>query len=151
MRKYLILILLTLGLPLAATNLVITHQSGADLLQNVATIGKLVFVDNDLQLLDKAGNLLATESIASIRKITFRANDDTAVEDTQLEDQIVIYPNPTHDLLMIRGIEAQTLRVYDMQGRMVHHANGTQIGVSHLSAGNYLLQIGTQVVQFIKK
>lgn len=151
MRKYLTLIVLAVCLPLAAANLVITPQSGADLLHNVAAIGKLVFVDTDLQLIDKAGNLLATEPIANIRKITFQTSDDTAVEDTQLDDHIVIYPNPTHDLLMIRGIEAQTLRVYDMQGRLVHHANGTQISVAHLSAGNYLLQVGTQVVQFIKK
>ena len=64
---------------------------------------------------------------------------------------IVVYPNPTQDVLMIQGIEAQALRVYDLQGRMLLQQEGTQIGVSQLSEGTYLLQIGTQVVRFIKK
>lgn len=133
-----------------AINLVIQQTDGAQQLQDIALIGKWVFVGEELQLLDKAGNLLASEVIADIRKITFSASSITTVENA-VENSIMVYPNPTQDILFVNGIEAQALRVYDLQGRMLHTENGTQISVSHLPMGTYLLQIGTQVLRFIKQ
>ena len=137
------------ALQLMATQLIITPRSGADMAQDIAVIGKWVFVDNNLQLLDKAGTILATEPIANIRKITFGEGTTTDVEHIQNAD-IRIYPNPTQDILIISGIEAQPLRVYDLQGKVVLQEHGTQVQVSNLTNGTYLLQIGTQVVRFIK-
>ena len=131
-----------------AINLVVEHRSGADLLQDISLIGKWIYVGEDLQLLDKQGNVLATEPLANIKKITFSV--PTATENVQTK-AILVYPNPTQDVLMIQGIEAQTLRVYDMQGRLLKVENGTQVSVGKLAEGTYLLQIGTQVVRFIKK
>ena len=131
-----------------AANLVVEHRSGADLLQDISLIGKWIYVGEDLQLLDKQGNVLATEPLANIKKITFSV--PTATENVQT-NAILVYPNPTQDVLMIQGIEAQTLRVYDMQGRLLKVENGTQVSVGNLAEGTYLLQIGTQVVRFIKK
>ena len=116
--------------------------------QDIALIGKLIFSDSNLQLLDKAGQVIASESINNIRKITFGATTST---EQIPATSIVVYPNPTHDMLLIRGIEAQALRVYDLQGKMLLHEHGTQVQVSSLVAGTYLLQIGTQVVRFIKQ
>ena len=137
------------SLQMMAVNLVFEHRSGADFLKDVAAIGKWVYVGDSLQLIDKQGNVLATEPLANIKKITF-STDGTAVENVQA-NSIVVYPNPTQDVLMIRGTEAQTLRVYDLQGRLLKTENGTEISVSNLADGTYLLQIGTQVVRFIKK
>ena len=132
-----------------ATNLVLLKSDGTQQLQDVALIGKWVYVDDNLQLLDKQGHVLATEPLANIRKITFSELGST-VEDV-LINSILVYPNPTQDVLMIQGIEAQALRVYDLQGRLLVQENGTQVSVSNLAEGTYLLQIGTQVVRFIKK
>ena len=134
---------------LIAAKLVITPYSNATLAQDIHAIGKWVFVGNDLQLLDKEGNLLASEAVANIRKITF-SHSETAVEDAPHTD-IIIYPNPAHNILIIKGIESQLLRVYDIQGKMILREHGTEVHVSHLATGTYLLQIGTQVVRFIKQ
>lgn len=151
MKKIFLFFAFVCSLQVMALNLVVEHRSGAELLQDIALIGKWVYVGDDLQLLDKAGNVLATEPLANIKKITFSVSGSmTSVEDVQ-PSNIVVYPNPTQDVLMIQGIEAQALRVYDLQGRMLLQQEGTQIGVSQLSKGTYLLQIGTQVVRFIKK
>ena len=131
-----------------ATNLVVERQNGSTMQQNIALIGKWVFVGEDLQLMDKEGNVLATEPINSVRKIIF-SDQPTAIENVK-QEVIVVYPNPVQDVLYINGIVDQTLRVYDMQGRMVQITEGTQVTVSNLSKGTYLLQIGTQVVRFIK-
>ena len=40
-----------------AANLVIERYAGEEMVQDIALIGKWVFVETDLQLLDKAGNL----------------------------------------------------------------------------------------------
>lgn len=151
MKKIFLFFAFLCSLQVMALNLVVEHRSGAELLQDIALIGKWVYVGDDLQLLDKAGNVLATEPLANIKKITFSVSGSmTSVENVQ-PSNIVVYPNPTQDVLMIQGIEAQALRVYDLQGRMLLQQEGTQIGVSQLSEGTYLLQIGTQVVRFIKK
>ena len=134
---------------LMATQLIITPRSGADMAQDIAAIGKWVFIDTDLQLLDKAGNILASEPIINIRKITFAEGPSTTVENIQTAD-ILIYPTPAQDVLLINGIEAQPLRVYELQGKVVLREHGTEVNVSNLTNGTYLLQIGTQVVRFIK-
>ena len=58
------------SLQMMATNLVLLKSDGTQQLQDIAAIGKWVFVGEELQLLDKSGNLLASEDVANIRKIT---------------------------------------------------------------------------------
>jgi myo-inositol-hexaphosphate 3-phosphohydrolase len=133
-----------------ALNLVVEHRSGADLLKDIALIGKWVYEGDNLQLLDKEGNVLATEALANIRRITFSVSGTVTDVENVDSQSILVYPNPTQDALMVQGIEAQELRVYDLQGRLLVQEEGTQVNVNHLAEGTYLLQIGTQVVRFIK-
>ena len=152
MKNIVILICVLLcSLQATALHLVIEHRSGADLWQDIAIIGKWVFVEDELQLLDKSGAVLATESLTEIKKITFSASDPTTNTENVQSNAILVYPNPTQDVLMIQGVESQTLRVYDLQGRLLSATNGTQVDVEHLADGTYLLQVGTQVIRFIKK
>ena len=152
MKNTLILICAVLcSLQCMATSLVLLQTDGVQQLQDIAKIGKWVFVEENLQLLDKVGNLLATEPISEIKNITFSiSNPETATENVQM-NSIVIYPNPTQDMLYISGTTPQTLRVYDLQGRLLINETSMQINVSTLNMGTYLLQIGTQVVRFIKQ
>ena len=152
MKHTFILICVSLcSLQTMATNLVLEQRSGAEEKQDIATIGKLVFVEENIQLLDKSGNILATEPIANIKKIQFATNGTNAdVNDTDVHT-ILVYPNPTQDVLMIQGAASQTLRVYNLQGSLLLTQWGKQISVGNLPDGTYLLQIGTQVVRFIKR
>ena len=147
---FILICVICCSLQTMATNLVIEHRSGAEEMQDIATIGKLVFVGENIQLLDKDGNILATEPIANVKKICFAPPTNTNVNDT-LVNTILVYPNPTQDVLMIQGAESQTLRVYNLQGSLLLTQWGNQISVGNLPDGTYLLQIGTQVVRFIKR
>ena len=149
MRKIFTIFFIFYALQMMAVSLVVEHRSGTDLLQDISVIGKWVYSDNSLQLFDKAGNLLASEPLENIKKIIF-SSTDSAVENTQV-NSIVVYPNPTQDVLMIQGNETQVLRVYDLRGCLLKIEAGTWIDVSDLAEGAYLLQIGTQVVRFIKQ
>ena len=134
-----------------ATSLVLLQTDGSQQLQDIAKIGKWVFTEENLQLIDKDGNVLAIEAIAEVKKITFSiSNSETTTENVAI-NSIVVYPNPTQDILHIAGITPQTLRVFDLQGRLLIIDNSTQVNVSHLNTGTYLLQVGTQVIRFIKQ
>lgn len=134
-----------------ATNLVLLQTDGTQQLQDIAKIGKWVFTEENLQLIDKDGNVLAIEAIAEVKKITFSiSNSETTTENVAI-NSIVVYPNPTQDILHIAGITPQTLRVFDLQGRLLIIENSTQVNVSNLNTGTYLLQVGTQVIRFIKQ
>ena len=148
--KFILICIILCSLQTMATNLVIEHRSGAEVLQDIATIGKLIFVEDSIRLLDKEGIVLATEPIANVKKIYFAPPTNTDVNDT-LVNTILVYPNPTQDVLMILGAESQTLRVYNLQGSLLLTQWGNQRSVGNLPDGIYLLQIGTQVVRFIKK
>lgn len=150
-NKFILMFVLFCSMQMMATNLVLLKSDGQQQLQDIATIGKWIYVGDDLQLLDKAGNVLAAEPLANIKKITFAVSGDATSTENVAESTILVYPNPTQDVLMIQGAEAQTLRVYDLQGRLLKAEYGKQMQVSNLSEGTYLLQVGTQVVRFIKK
>ena len=150
-HTFILICVILCSLQTMAINLVLEQRSGAEVLQDIATIGKWLFVEDNIQLLDKSGNVLAIEPLANIKQITFAtAGISEDVKDTVV-NTIVVYPNPTQDVLMIQGIESQTLRVYNLQGSLLQTEWGDQISVSNLPDGTYLLQIGTQVVRFIKK
>ena len=134
-----------------ATSLVLLQTDGSQQLQDIAKIGKWVFTEENLQLIDKDGNVLAIEPIAEVKKIIFSiSNSETTTENIAI-NSIIIYPNPTQDILHITGITPQTLRVFDLQGRLLIIGNSTQVNVSNLNTGTYLLQVGTQVIRFIKQ
>ena len=150
---FILICVICCSLQTMATNLVIEPRSDAqDIKQDIALIGKLVFVGENIQLLDKEGNILATESIANVKKIYFAPSTgtETDVNDT-LVNTILVYPNPTQDVLMIQGAASQTLSVYTLQCSLLLTQWGNQISVGNLPDGTYLLQIGTQVVRFIKR
>ena len=150
MKKIFLFLAFVCSMQMMALNLVVEHRSGADLLKDIALIGKWVYEGDNLQLLDKEGNVLATEALANIRRITFSTSGPVTDVENVDSQSILVYPNPTQDVLMIQGIDAQALRVYDLQGCLLVQEEGTQVNVNHLAEGTYLLQIGTQVVRFIK-
>ncbi len=150
-HTFILICVILCSLQTMATNLVLEQRSGAEVLQDIAIIGQWIFVENTIQLLDKSGNILATEPIANIKKIQFATNGTNADVNDTVVHTIIVYPNPTQDILMIQGAESQMLRVYNLQGSLLQTEWGNQIAVSNLPVGTYLLQIGTQVVRFIKK
>ncbi|MGN1239249.1 MAG: T9SS type A sorting domain-containing protein, partial [Paludibacteraceae bacterium] len=95
---------------------------------------------------------LAQEPIAEVQQITFAGispESFSVVEESA--KGITIYPNPAQDRLVVQGAEGQTLRVYDLQGRLLKQTESTEVQVEDLANGTYLLQVGTQVVRFIKQ
>ncbi len=74
--------------------------------------------------------------------------------DNIFSSSLSIYPNPTHDVLYINGVEENTpMYLYDLQGRCVVHqmVNSTGMDLRNLAIGTYILQVGSETVKIIKQ
>ena len=80
------------------------------------------------------------------------AIDDVAMHSVSLQ----LYPNPATDRLMLSAdMPVQRVQVFDMTGRMVMSSTGTELDVSALPAGLYMLramgETGVGSKKFVKK
>lgn len=147
-----------LGQSEALTTLRIELLYGGEMEHVLATIGKITFnvEAKEMCLSNKKGVEMGCTSLHMIGKIVFTS--DGAPTDLAAAESgtIQIFPNPTQDMLCVHGIEGeQMVRIFDMQGRLMQSASAlegeAQLQVGSLPAGTYLLQLGAQVVRFIKE
>lgn len=94
--------------------------------------------------------------------ILFIGLDDVAIENKTLavsdlnKNQIKISPNPATEFVKISGVEnIDNVRVFDMTGKIVKEAKGSDVVVKELPAGQYIINVytGNQVIsrKLIKK
>ena len=157
MRKNLLILLLLMAVSVRAdvTHMRVESLTGAEQHFAVARIGKIMFVNDVMEFRDKAGQLLGSTPAGQIAKIVFVEHGEEAIENVS-SPAIQIFPNPAQESLCVLGIEdMQTVRIFSMQGGLMlsaEAANGeAQLYVGGLQSGTYLLQIGAQVVKFIKE
>lgn len=104
------------------------------------------------------GTLLAERNLYDdIRRIViFDDNEGNTVKTEDNLLSISVFPNPTQGMLYVDGINVgETIRIFSLDGQMLLSStagNGTiSLSVESLSNGVYLLQIGTEIVKFIKQ
>ena len=157
MRKLLIWILLLL--PMAAraeTALTIEPLSGAEKQYALSLIGQVRFAADVMYIFDVSGVELGHTAIPEVGKIVFREESTIYTSTDNVSARVQVYPNPTHDFIIIQGLEnEQTARVYSWEGKLLTTTQAdekeTKINVSDLPNGSYLLQVGAEIVKFIKK
>ena len=72
------------------------------------------------------------------------SNKEVGIYNTFVSEEIAIYPNPTKEILNIRGFKNKkvNLKVYNSQGELVAESeHNDQINVSSLNMGLYILNI----------
>ena len=98
-----------------------------------------------MTVVDKDGN-----QFAGYVKILF-AETETGVEELDITS-VYIYPNPVVNTLSIQGVDENTsLEVYTLTGKSIINTKGTELDVTSLNEGTYILRINNQYVKFIKK
>jgi hypothetical protein len=159
MKKFFLSILFFISfgiLSFAETALVVDYLSAKDAEYALSIIGRIEIKDEVFRLISTDGEELASCDLYSVRKLTFGEVGSTAT-DNQLANQLLVYPNPTQDQLFINGLNAnESVRIYDFKGQLLSvttaNADGIcQISVSSLPQGTYLLQVGVEIVKFIKQ
>lgn len=138
----------------AVTHLHIETLYGGEQQLAITKIGKIVFGTNEICLFDATNTEIGCTSLSQIGHIVFEEHVASDIDEVAVSG-IHVYPNPTQDVLFIRGIEGeQTVRIYSLQGQLLQSAVATdgeaELQVGGLQDGTYLLQIGAQVVKIIK-
>ena len=159
MKKFFLSILFFISFGIfsfAETALFVDYLSEKDAEYALSIIGRIEIKDEVFRLISTNGDELASCDLYSVRKLTFGEAGSTATDD-QRANQLFVYPNPTQDHLFINGLNAdESVRIYDLNGQLLSvstaNADGLcQLSVASLPQGTYLLQIGIEVVKFIKQ
>lgn len=130
-------------------NMVAVSADGNKTTYALATVSRInVIADANsasMTVVDKGGN-----QFAGYVKILF-AEAPTDIEELGFT-QVYVFPNPVVNTLTIQGVDENTpLEVYNLTGASVLQDKGTELDVTSLSQGTYILRINNQYVKFIKK
>ena len=130
-------------------NMVAVSADGNKTTYALATVSRInVIADANsasMTVVDKDGN-----QFAGYVKILF-AEAPTDIEELGFT-QVYVFPNPVVNTLTIQGVDENTpLEVYNLTGAFVLQDKGTELDVTSLSQGTYILRINNQYVKFIKK
>ena len=143
----------------AALSLVVKPLSGKECITALGNIGKIVYSGDSIYVYDAAKTLVFSDLLAKIQHVRFSNEQpsNTAVEDLQSNNatQVLVYPNPTQDLLHVKNAQVEVVRLYTISGALVHteqvHNGEVQLNVSSCPAGSYLLLCGNEAFQIIKQ
>ena len=130
-------------------NIVAVSADGDKTTYALATVSRInVIADANsasMTIVDNNGN-----EFAGYVKILF-AEKETSIEELGFT-QVYVFPNPVVNTLTIQGVDENTpLEVYNLTGASVLQDKGTELDVTSLSQGTYILRINNQYVKFIKK
>lgn len=131
-------------------NIVAVSADGNETTYLLADVQRIEVQANDVQgkmtILQKDGN-----KVGNYQKILFATSTSTSLEENK-ELQIFVFPNPVSHTLNIQGVDENTpLEVYNLTGKSVLKDKGTELDVTSLTQGTYILRINNQYVKFIKK
>lgn len=130
------------------SNIVAVSADGDNTTYALAEVNRInVIADANsasMTIVDKDGN-----QYAGYVKILF-AEAPTDIEELGFT-QVYVFPNPVVNTLNIQGVYENTpLEVYNLTGKSVLKDKGTELDVTSLSQGTYILRINNQYVKFIK-
>ena len=153
----LLLVLLLSVLAKAEMSLVVRPLTGADKVTALHSIGKLVYSGDSLYLYDVRQTLIYQEELVKVGHVRYSdERPPIEVDDKQnVATQVAVYPNPTADVLYIDKVEAEEVRLYTSDGRLLQVIEATEgrVEVDMLAypIGAYVLFCGGEVFTVIKK
>lgn len=161
MKKGLLFLFLICSMQMMATlSLVVKPLSGNECVEALNAVGKIVYSGDSLYLYDATQTLVYADLLAYVQHVRFSeevSQNPTDLENVQNESsmQLLVFPNPTEDILCIRNASANTVRIYTASGQLMQIAtveNGeTNLSISPYPSGSYLLLCGKEVFQVLKK
>lgn len=83
--------------------------------------------------------------------------DNSGITENNIPKALNLYPNPVEDFVHFEPVDANSVQIYDQNGRLVatkkvHHLNGfSQVNLSDLKTGIYSFQVGNSTGRLIKK
>lgn len=91
--------------------------------------------------IDKGTEITSVQGTMYLDGLRKAKRTDTAVANLRDNGSIKLAQNPVDDLLQVLGVDDAILSLYATDGRLLQQTQGTQMNVSALPAGNYLLHV----------
>ncbi len=161
MKKRLLFLLLVVAIGLqvrAEMSLVVRPMYDTDHINALQKIGKLVYSGDSLLVYDNEGTLVYGDLFENVKHVRYSdERPPISVDDKQGVDalQVVVYPNPTADVLYVDNAEVGEVRLYSAEGRLMRvveaYEGRVAVDMSGYPAGTYLLFCGGEVFSVIKK
>ena len=127
----------------------IVKTDGTTVQYVMSSDAKIYYSDTQL-FLDNDGTTVSY-NLSELRKAYFTTFDNTNGIDNQ---QLAIYPNPAKDVLRIENIaNNQEVTIYSINGaalKRVVVSGDSEINISELRPGMYILSAGNMFSKFIK-
>ncbi len=154
-KTFFISLLLVAIAAMAETALIIKPLTGDEQANALAQIGYVKVTHDSIFMFSHSDFLLSKADIKEIRYIRYgEQNQDSSLENVQCAATCSVYPNPTHDKLVIENAEGEKVYIFDINGRLLQTANlqngNATLNVSPLPQGEYLLLLNTKTVKFVK-
>ena len=160
-RSFAILMAMLLSTSLFATlSLVVKPLSGMEYFSALENIGKITYSGEYIHVYDAENTLIFSDLVLNVQRLHFSDKTPsvpTNVEDLQQENatKLLVFPNPTQDLLSVKNAKAEVVRLYTATGQLLQtaqvHDGEVQLDISSCSAGSYLLLCGNEAFQVIKQ
>jgi len=133
------------------SQLITVKADGTETTYALPDVQKIVFENNTMTVNMKSG-ADATE----VTCIRFLLSEQSGIENQKPATPIFIFPNPVKTNLTVAGVNKNVkINLIDLSGKLLQSIlardNSTDIDVSSLSPGLYLLQVGEQVIKFVKQ
>ncbi len=98
--------------------------------------------------------ITGTNTSTGYEKIHFREVGSLNAADQKMASpqQIAVYPNPVQRMIYLTGVDEDSdVEIVNMGGVVVKRQKGTEIDVTELASGIYVLKVASSQVKFIKQ
>ena len=130
-------------------DMITVSADGTETTYAVASVQKIVFDDGTMTVNMKSGDEIT--NITCVRFLPL-----SRIENNDITSNVFVFPNPVKTSLTVSGVDKNVkINIFDMNGKLlqtiISQDKSTDINVSSLQHGSYLLQVGTQTIKFIKQ
>lgn len=154
MRKTLIGVfsLLNLWFANAETILTVEYLDGSEKKEQLEKLSKIVFQNGNIAFDYNSGETKDFGALSNTQKIVFSDGVITTVDDQSSDAMVQVYPNPTAESISIVGKkDGEIVKIYNMLGNLVLSSQESEISVSSLADGSYIVVVGNSIIKLIKK
>lgn len=140
----------------AETSLIVQPLTGNEQAKALSNIGYVKVTLDSLFIYSHSDILLGKNAIKDIRHIRYgeKSGITTSIDNVNVTT-CRIYPNPTQDMLIIDGANADNALIFDLNGHLLQsvalYGETATINVTALPKGEYVLLLKTQTFKFIKQ
>lgn len=141
---------------MAEMSLVVGSLTGSECITALQKIGRLVYSGDSLLVYDNEGTRVYADLFDNVKHVRYSDEEPSVSGGSNIEvqNQVVVYPNPTVDVLYVDNVEVGVVRLYSADGRLMQTQEVGEgrvaIDMSGYSVGVYVLVCGKEVFSVIK-